>query len=113
MDDAPLQLELEVFLGVFSADLDTSVAAEIDAFVLIINEEFLLDFSVVHDGASDLGVGFFTARQGQGEQSQQAKKTDVFYYDVDWCIPLYLMVQGGPGCQRCVFPGGGNRRRYG
>ena len=83
MDNAPLLLELEVFLGVFSAGFDAGVAAEIDAFVLIIDEEFFLDFSVVHDGAPDLGVGFFTAKQGQGEQSQQAKKTDVFHYGVD------------------------------
>ena len=54
-------LELEVFLGVFSAGFDAGVAAEIDAFVLIIDKEFFVEFSVLHDGASDLGVGFFTA----------------------------------------------------
>jgi len=59
VDDAPLLLQLEVCLGVFSTDFDAGVAAEIDAFVLIIDEEFFIDFPVVHDGASDLGVWFF------------------------------------------------------
>ena len=78
VDDTPLLLQLEVFLGVFFAGFDAGVTAEIDAFVLIIDEEFFVDFSVLHNGASDLGVRFFTADTNEGQQSQKEKKAKLF-----------------------------------